>query len=194
MNKAFESSRKPLAAQFKFEGENVIVIANHFNSKGGDEPLFGKNQPPLLKSEIQRHQIAGIVNSFVKDIKNKDPQASIIALGDFNDFEFSKTFEILKGSELSNMVDKIKPEERYSYTYQGNSQVLDHILVSKHLAQTTKADIVHINSSFMEQQGRASDHDPLMIQVDFSSKKRICSILEQLPDSYKDQYDKLCFR
>ncbi|WP_338781661.1 DUF6359 domain-containing protein [Metabacillus sp. FJAT-52054] len=194
MNKAFESSRKPLAAQFKFGGENVIVIANHFNSKGGDEPLFGKNQPPLLKSEAQRHQIAGIVNSFVKDIKKKDPQASVIALGDFNDFEFSKTFEILKGSELSNMVEKIKPEERYSYTYQGNSQVLDHILVSKHLAATTKADIVHINSSFMEQQGRASDHDPLLIQVDFSSKKRICSILEQLPDSYKDQYDDLCSR
>ncbi|AZB44825.1 endonuclease [Bacillus sp. FJAT-42376] len=193
-NKAFESSRKPLAAQFKFRGENVIVIANHFNSKGGDEPLFGKNQPPQLKSEIQRHQIAGIINSFVKDVKKKDPQANMIVLGDFNDFEFSKTFDILKGSELANMVDKIKPEERYSYTYQGNSQVLDHILVSRHLAETTKADIVHINSSFMEEQGRASDHDPLLIQVDFSSRQRICSILDQIPYTNKEQFDKLCTR
>ncbi|MTH53009.1 endonuclease [Bacillus mangrovi] len=179
-NPAFESSRKPLAAQFKFQGENVIVVANHFNSKGGDQPLFGKNQPPVLKSEEQRHKIAEIVNSFVKDIHKKDKNASVFVLGDFNDFEFSKTFDILKGNELKNMVDKIPSKERYSYIYQGNSQVLDHILVSKHLAATTKADIVHINSAFMEEHGRASDHDPLLIQTDFSSKNRICRILDEI--------------
>ena len=27
-------------------GKKVFVIANHFNSKGGDEPLFGRFQPP----------------------------------------------------------------------------------------------------------------------------------------------------
>ena len=40
-NAAFNSSRKPLAAQFDFQGESVIVIANHWNSKSGDTPLFG---------------------------------------------------------------------------------------------------------------------------------------------------------
>ena len=34
-NSAFNSSRKPLAAQFDFQGESVIVIANHWNSKVG---------------------------------------------------------------------------------------------------------------------------------------------------------------
>ncbi len=57
-NSAFNSSRKPLAAQFEFNGESVIVVANHFNSKGGDLPLFGKVQPPVLTSEVQRMQIA----------------------------------------------------------------------------------------------------------------------------------------
>ncbi|MGD6818355.1 DUF6359 domain-containing protein [Metabacillus sp. 113a] len=194
-NEAFESSRKSLAAQFKFNGEDVIVVANHFNSKGGDQPLFGKNQPPELKSEEQRHKIAAIINGFVKDVEKKNPDANMIVLGDFNDFEFSKTFDILEGSELKNMVDKIPAKERYSYIYQGNSQVLDHILVSKHLAKTTKADIVHINSAFMEEQGRASDHDPLLIQTDFSSKKRICSIWEQiLNKSNQNQYKEFCAR
>ncbi|MCD7036344.1 endonuclease/exonuclease/phosphatase [Metabacillus sp. GX 13764] len=164
-NEAFANSRKPLAAQFEFKGKKVILVANHFNSKGGDQPLFGKNQPPVLGSEVQRHKIAGILNSFVKDVKAKDPKANMILLGDFNDFEFSKTFDILKGSELSNMVDRIPAEKRFSYNYQGNSQVLDHILVSNNLTDATKAEIVHINSSFMEQQGRASDHDPLIIQT-----------------------------
>ncbi len=48
-NAAFDDSRKPLAAQFGFNGENVIVVANHFNSKGGDLPLFGKVQTFRLK-------------------------------------------------------------------------------------------------------------------------------------------------
>jgi len=164
-NPAFASSRKPLAAQFEFNGEKVIVVVNHFNSKGGDQPLFGKNQPPVLKSEIQRLQIASIVNGFVKDIKAKDEQANVVLLGDFNDFEFSKTLDVLKGKELTNMVDTVPFAERYSYTYQGNSQVLDHILVSNNMAAKTKAEIVHINSSFTEADGRASDHDPLLIQT-----------------------------
>ena len=50
-NSAFNSSRKPLAAQFDFQGESVIVIANHWNSKTGDTPLFGSTQPPKYDSE-----------------------------------------------------------------------------------------------------------------------------------------------
>ena len=74
--------------------------------------------------------------------------------------EFSNPLAKLKGTELTNMIEKVPFEQRYSYTYQGNSQVLDHILVSNNLAASTAVDIVHINSSFMEQHGRASDHDP----------------------------------
>lgn len=164
-NPAFEDSRKSLAAQFNFQGESVIVVANHFNSKGGDQPLFGKNQPPVLKSEVQRMEIAKIVNGFVKDVKAKDPNANVILLGDFNDFEFSNPLETLKGNELVNMVEKVPSDQRYSYSYQGNAQVLDHILVTKNLEASTTVNIVHINSGFMEEHGRGSDHDPLLIQT-----------------------------
>ncbi|PAF11517.1 hypothetical protein CHH61_26905, partial [Shouchella clausii] len=65
-----------------------------------------------------------------KDIKAEDPDANIVLLGDFNDFEFSNPLQALKGEELTNMIEKVPAEERYTYTYQGNAQVLDHILVS----------------------------------------------------------------
>ena len=165
-NPAFEDSRKSLAAQFEFQGKSVIVVANHFNSKGGDQPLFGKNQPPVLKSEVQRMEIAKVINGFVEDVKAKDPHASIILLGDFNDFEFSNPLQTLKGDELVNMVEKVPADERYSYSYQGNAQVLDHILVTKNMEKSTTVDMVHINSGFMEEHGRASDHDPLLIQTE----------------------------
>ena len=70
------------------------------------------------------------------------------------------------------MVDTVPFAERYSYTYQGNSQVLDHILVSNNMATKTKAEIVHINSSFTEADGRASDHDPLIIQTELTAQKK----------------------
>lgn len=164
-NSAFNSSRKPLAAQFDFQGQSIIVVANHFNSKGGDSPLFGKVQPPVLTSEVQRHRIATIVNNFVKDIKAKNANANVVLLGDFNDFEFTRTLEIAKGNELKNMIDSVPALERYNYSYQGNAQVLDHVLVTNNMFANTTVDIVNINSGFMEEHGRASDHDPVIIQT-----------------------------
>ncbi len=167
-NAAFNSSRKPLAAEFTFQGEEVIVINNHFNSKGGDQPLFGKNQPPYLESEAQRMQIATIVNNFVSDVKEKNEDANVVVLGDLNDFEFSSPLAALKGDDLTNLVETLPASERYTYNYQGNAQVLDHILVSNNLAEATKLDIVNFNSPYMEEHGRASDHDALVAQLDLA--------------------------
>ena len=66
------------------------MIANHFNSKGGDEPLFGRFQPPTRRSEAQRHQQAQIVHDFVAADPAADPNANVVVLGDLNDFEFSR--------------------------------------------------------------------------------------------------------
>ncbi|MFJ5760235.1 5'-nucleotidase C-terminal domain-containing protein [Neobacillus sp. NPDC093182] len=167
-NAAFNSSRKPLAAEFTFQGEEVIVINNHFNSKGGDEPLFGKNQPPYLESEAQRLQIATIVNNFVSGIKEKNEDANVVVLGDLNDFEFSAPLTALKGDDLTNLVETLPASERYTYNYQGNAQVLDHILVSNNLAEAATLDIVNFNSPYMEEHGRASDHDALVAQLDLA--------------------------
>ena len=74
-NAAFNSSRKPLAGEFIFNGHHLFVIANHFNSKGGDDPLLGRFQPPARSSEAQRHQQAQIVHDFVAQILAADPGA-----------------------------------------------------------------------------------------------------------------------
>ncbi|MDF2962133.1 MAG: hypothetical protein K0S39_3868, partial [Paenibacillus sp.] len=171
-NPAFNSSRKPLAAEFLFKGERVVVINNHFNSKGGDQAPYGAVQPlpGTLGSEVQRHQIATVVNGFVKNILQQKPDANVVLLGDFNDFQFSETLNILKGNELTNKVEDLPENERYSYVYQGNSQTLDHILVDKKLAPHATLDIVHINADFDEDHGRVSDHDPLLVQLDLAAK------------------------
>lgn len=171
-DEAFANSRKSLAAQFVFNGEQVIVIANHFNSKGGDQALYGSIQPPVRSSEIQRAKQASLLNQFVKQTLAQNSQANIVLLGDFNDFQFSNTLHVLKGKELTNLVDTLPANQRYSYVYEGNSQTLDHILMTSALANRAQLDIVHINSDFMEADGRVSDHDPLLARIDFSKKDK----------------------
>ncbi|KAB2332575.1 endonuclease [Bacillus mesophilum] len=169
-NAAFDDSRKPLAAEFVFDGEDVIVIANHWNSKSGDTPLFGAVQPPVYDSEIQRKQIANVIYDFIEDVKTKNPSANIVSLGDFNDYQFADALKIHEGELMTNMINEVEASDRYTYLYQGNSQVLDHILVSNNLAANTEVDILHINADFTDMAGRASDHDPVMVQIDLKNQ------------------------
>lgn len=164
------NTRKPLAAQFDFQGEKVVVIGAHLNSKGGDQPLFGKHQPPFLGSEAQRIEIATMINNFIKAGQAKDPDLKVIVAGDMNDYEFTPTLAALNGGILTNMVEKVPAGDRFSYYYQGNNQVLDHILVTNNLAEKTAVDMIHINANYMDIHGRASDHDPVLIQVEFNEK------------------------
>ncbi|WP_202048668.1 MULTISPECIES: endonuclease/exonuclease/phosphatase family protein [Nostocales] len=168
-NPAFNDSRKSLVGEFIFQGQKLFVIANHWNSKGGDQPLYGPNQPPVLTTETQRRQQAQVINDFADKILAVDPKANIVVAGDLNDFEFSEPLNILKGKSggsgktvLRNLVETISANERYTYNFQGNAQVLDHILVSQNLFKKLKGyDVVHINSEFVAQD---SDHDPSVAQ------------------------------
>lgn len=163
----FAGTRKPIAVEFEFQGQRVVVIGNHLNSKGGDESLWGSSQPPKLNSEVQRLKLAQEINSFIKAGLAQNPALNVVVAGDMNDFEFTPVLETLKGGVLTNMVDKVPAEDRFSYFFQGNNQVLDHILVSNNLVPNTAVDMIHINANFTEAQGQASDHDPVLVQVDF---------------------------
>jgi predicted extracellular nuclease len=166
---AWEDTRKPLAGEFRMRGKKVFVIANHFSSKGGDEPLFGRFQPPTRSTEVARHAQAQSVNDFVDQLLAVDPQANAIVLGDINDFEFSGTVDILEGGVLTTLMDTLPKPERYSYVFEGNSQVLDQILVSGNLLRGFRIDYdpVHVNSEFADQ---ASDHDPQVARIDLRGR------------------------
>nr|WP_255293000.1 endonuclease/exonuclease/phosphatase family protein [Streptomyces niveus] len=159
---AWKSSRKPLVGEFTFRGEQVFVIGNHFNSKGGDQPTHGVFQPPTLGSETQRLTQAQEVHDFVAGLLAKDKKAKVVVLGDLNDYQFSKPVTTLtRGGILTDLMDKLPKNERYSYVYDGNSQTLDHILVSPGVKKP-EYDVVHINAEFADQ---ASDHDPQVVRV-----------------------------
>lgn len=182
---AFEDSRKPLVGEFLFRGQRVFAAAVHFASKGGDRPLMGRFQQPWRTSETQRHEQARLVRAWIDDLLRADPAAKVVVAGDVNDFEFSVTtdllVDILEGSGSTSMTDLPRTQpaaERWTYVFDGNSQVLDHILISPALATTTTSlerpwrpgvsepafvhDIVHTNAAFHDQE---SDHDPQVVHL-----------------------------
>jgi predicted extracellular nuclease len=104
--------------------------------------------------------------------------------GDLNDFQFSEPGEgpdnpvaILESSyagspdevPLTNLLYLEKAAERFTFVFDGNSQVLDHMLVSPALlGHVVAADILHFNTTVpavFEDDAttplKASDHDPL---------------------------------
>ncbi|HWC20829.1 MAG TPA: lamin tail domain-containing protein [Flexivirga sp.] len=164
-NAAWDDSRKPLVGEFRWQGKPLFVIANHFNSKGGDDGIMGRYQPPQRSSEVQRHAQATAVRGFIDDLLTANKKANVIVLGDLNDFNFSETANIVKGSgktAMTDLIDTLPANERYSYDYQGNSQVLDQLLVSPALAKKYDYQVVHTNSQFYDQD---SDHDPQIVKL-----------------------------
>src|SRR5437867_2924645 len=167
-----EGVRKPLVGEFRARGKKLFVIANHWKSKTQDNPLFGRFQPPVRGTEAQRNAEAQVVRDFVSEILALDPNANVIVLGDLNDFQFSDALTTLKGSgdlELHALIEILEESERYTYVFDGNSQVLDHILFSDNLFTHFQFEyaVVHVNSEFPDQ---ASDHEPQVVRLDLRGR------------------------
>lgn len=161
---AWDGGRKPLVATFDWRGEPLVLIDLHLKSKGGDSPHFGRFQPPVRGSEAVRGSQAAVVAEFTAQLLEAEPQASILVLGDLNDWPWSAPVRRLGAAGgLTSLVPRAQPADRYSYIYQGVAQVLDHALVSPGLLERSRevlVDFVHLNAHRVD---GASDHDPLWL-------------------------------
>jgi predicted extracellular nuclease len=168
-NPVWMNSRKPLVGNFLFNSKPVIVIANHFNSKGGDQNADGRFQYPQQTSRIQRAGQAQVVHDFVNKILNADDKAQVVVAGDLNDYQFSPPLASLKTgtadgsgpSILTDLITTLPANQQYTYVFNGISQVLDHILVSPRVAGV-RYQVVHVNSEYHDQ---VSDHDPQVVDI-----------------------------
>jgi hypothetical protein len=160
------------------------VVVNHFKSfLGIDDPKDGGARV-RLKRQMQAEFLAKVVNERQKLNANE----RIVLLGDFNAFQFNDgigdIIGVVKGTpapkeqvlmasadlvnlDLTDLVDLIKADQRYSYTFDGNAQVLDHMIISqamkKHLAAfgfaRLNADFPEIYRNDVTRVERFSDHD-----------------------------------
>jgi hypothetical protein len=150
--------------ELEVDGRRLVVIACHLRSKRGDDPDYGRFQPPRRSSEAQRRDQASAVNAFVRRLLTADPAPRVVVLGDLNEFPDRPPVRALAGAQLVDLVTALPGEEQYTYVFGGTSQVLDHILVSQALAAGAEVDVVHCDAE-LPAAGRASDHDPVVARL-----------------------------
>ena len=159
-------SRPPLQTHLTIDGSEFTIYVNHFKSKRGGE----RETAPRRLAQAQH--IADLVDAQLET----NPDAHIIVLGDFNDYENSPPMQLMmENGRLSNTLQQIPEPERYSYNFSGVSQLIDGILVSPALAKNIAAvTILHVNADYPDSLSqdtspanlpyKATDHDlPLLI-------------------------------
>ena len=128
-----------------------------------------------------------MVRNFVNALLASDSSAGVLVGGDLNVFEFGEpgegtdhTLAILEGTPnevpLKNLILLESTEDRFSFVFDGNSQLLDHILVTPSLLQRHVAtDILHFNSGYADVFGddaetsiRSADHDAVEARFRFN--------------------------
>lgn len=110
---------------------------------------------------------------FLADLVRSRPGENVIVLGDFNSFQFDDGYVDVIGilqsaAGLINLVDTLPMDQNYSYVFDGNTQTLDHILISRSLAgRVSRFAYGRSNADFPEsfrndpnRPERVSDHDP----------------------------------
>lgn len=144
----------------------LTVIVNHWKSKGGDETINA------VRRVAQARHVAAIVQQQL----NTDPNAYLAVLGDLNDYYESEPIKQLRTSvqpPLLHLYDYLPRLDRYTYIFNGGSQVLDHVLVTPTLARLVAlVDSVHSNADFPgagqtqpQILSHASDHDPVQVLI-----------------------------
>jgi len=169
-------STKPLA---------LTVIVNHLKSfLGVDSDKDGD------RVRTKRRLEAEWLANFVIERQKADPNERLILCGDFNAFQFNDGYNdllgILKGKSdpnvinpsklatptgLQNIVEYIDQKSRYSYTFDGSAQAIDHMLFNKPARERllkfgyarVDADFPLVWSNDASRPERISDHDAAVL-------------------------------
>jgi predicted extracellular nuclease len=159
-----EGVRRSLAVEFAVAGKPLFVIANHWSSKWDDDRAFGAVQPPARPTGEKRLAQARVVRELVERLIAAHPQARVVVLGDLNDLPWSEPVERLAAPPMVNLLARVPSNSRYTYNFEGASQAIDYVVVSRSLAANAQVEIVHLNSNCPDAL-RVSDHDPVVASL-----------------------------
>lgn len=144
----------------------MTIIVNHWKSKGGNEEV----------NKVRREAQAAHVASLVQEKVDANPDARVVVVGDLNDYYDSVPVETLRTGVEPNLVhtyDFLPDLNRYTYTFNGGSQVLDHILVTPNMVDDVVAiEPIRINADYAYPAvtdattvHHSSDHDPVLMRL-----------------------------
>ena len=161
---AYNNTRKPLVAQFVFNGTTLTVIDQHSTSRGGSDLAFGANQPPAQAGDAARTAQAMAIKAYINNLQTADPNVHVVTLGDWNGYYYEPALSSLTADgKLTNLYSLLPVEERYSYVFDGASQAFDNIIVTNNLLPNAQFDVVHYNAEQPVQ--NITDHDQVVTSL-----------------------------
>ncbi|KFN42635.1 nuclease [Arenimonas oryziterrae] len=177
--------------------QTVTVIANHLRSLiDVNTTTVGTKGWATVGDRVRakRGEQARFLAALIQARQTANPNEKIVLLGDFNAFEFNDGFVdsmgIVTGREagptqvlryvdspittpLTNTAELAPAAERYSFSFDGNAQSLDHMVVNQAVLDSfagVRAEHARINADFgIDNYGdfavpvRVSDHDPVVL-------------------------------
>lgn len=162
----------------------LTVVANHLRSLNDVEATNNTGARVRAKRNAQAEYLA----TLVQNIQSANPLEKIVLVGDFNAFEFSDglvdVIGAVKGTPasagevvvasatitnppLTDLVESVAVQNRYSFSFDGSAQVLDHIIVNNAaLSSVARFEFARNNADFPDilrndatRPERISDHD-----------------------------------
>lgn len=124
------TTRDILWAKFVRKKDTLFMMVNHWPSRRGGEE----------KSEPNRLAAAQKARIFIDSIEKSNPSYSLVFMGDLNDYPTNNAPKLV-AEKLTPMITKESGKFGGSYSYKGQWDVLDHIMVSPNLAQGKKPKV-----------------------------------------------------
>lgn len=185
------NDRPPLVLRATVGTFAFTVIVNHLRSLSGVDDDITPNGSGTegsrvrAKRKAQAESLANLIQSF----QTANPAERIITVGDMNAFRFNDGFVDVIGTVMgtpspddqtvvpgdgvdlvnpnqTDLVDMLTPDQRYSFTFDGNAQVLDHIILNPNaLALLSRFAYARDDADFpvknyeLANELRISDHD-----------------------------------
>ena len=202
------NDRPPLVLRATVQGPvgapfPITVIVNHLRSLNGidDETLSGSGTNGARVRAKRRAQ-AEFLAALIQSRQVADPTERIVSVGDYNAFEVNDGYVDVIGTvrgtptpadrvvlasadlvnpDLSNLLDALPADQRYSYSFDGNAQTLDHVLVNASLMKRfsrfhyarNDADFPESFRNDPDRPERLSDHDMPVAYFAFPGAPRL---------------------
>jgi len=133
----------------------LFVCPVHFKSK-----LSSRGDPGgAIKRKAETDEVIGVLD----EIRSVGIAAPLVLLGDFNDVRDSKPLAGLF-ERFSDATSSVPLDERYSYTYRGTNQQIDHVLID--------GDLAVAKARFVRRKDNPSDHTPIVVDVSWPTRVR----------------------